>query len=114
MKRVLVAIIFCLFMSTIAKAECAWVLWQRDRNTTGRNDLEILDAYPKYDQCKAAQKDWLEQQKMGFEQIKKRMDPLNRITTISTTPFRIIVDYEGGLQRIFETQCLPDTIDPRK
>ena len=95
-------------------AECAWVLWEKEMREGQPYDCKILEAYPKYDQCEEAQKDWLEQQKEGFEKIKKRMDPLNRITTIIATPFIIIVNYEDGSQRVFETQCLPDTIDPRK
>lgn len=110
----LITVLVIIGFSSVAKAECAWVLWRSDRNTTGRNVSEILDAYPKYDQCKAAQKDWLEQQRKGFEQIKKEKSGPLAITGVTAHPFIIIVDYEDGSQRLLETICLPDTIDPRK
>lgn len=101
-------------MSNTARAQGAWLLWEKEMRSGQLSEWKILEAYPKYDECKAAQRDWLEQMKRGFDLIKQRRDPLNRIKTISAIPFTIVLDYEEGSQRVFETQCLPDTIDPRK
>ena len=108
-----VIVIYFFFVHTEEpEAEFAWVLWEKEMRKGQPYDCKILEAYPKYDQCKEAQKDWLKQQKEGFEKIKNgRLDPIKRI---SAEPFIIILDYENGSQRVFETQCLPDTIDPRK
>jgi hypothetical protein len=56
MKRVLWAIILCLLMSSIANAECAWVLWEKKVSCQLSvkwvpGDWSINSAYPNYEMC---------------------------------------------------------------
>lgn len=114
MKKIfLLTLIISILICGAAMAECAWVLWEKEIEK-GEVRWTILDAFPDYDQCVARQRLWLELGKKGFEDIKTRRDPLNRISDIRAIPFFIFVDYEDGLQRVFSTYCLPDTVDPRK
>lgn len=107
------AIMFSVLMSNIANAECAWVLWEKEMRRGHLVSWKILVAHPKYDQCKAAQKDWFEFNKTSFERMKKNR--VDRIKDVGGSPFYLVViDYEDNMQRVFESQCLPDTIDPRK
>lgn len=41
MKKVLMAVIFCLLVSNMAKAECAWVLWTKTETLLKESLLPI-------------------------------------------------------------------------
>ncbi len=115
MKKIFLTVIFCLFMSTIANAQCAWVLWELLELATftsgnvKHNEFWIfVEATQKYEQC-------LENQKRLFEEVKNRLaQEKNPKQKFETVPYRFIVvssDYHRNSHTFY---CLPDTIDPRK
>jgi hypothetical protein len=109
MKRILLAIIFCLLVSSIANAQCAWILWEKSHPNIS-NKWMMRNGFQTYDQCKKAKRDAYETTKKGFLSLKMG--------------YRIIADTEDwlsmglsgeGLPSIYYSwMCLPDTLDPRK
>lgn len=111
MKRILLAILLCLFSSSTANAECAWVLWERQylQNEEGKvvnpGEWGIVSAYPKYEQC-------FERQKQQFLDLKETPG-----FKVISRPFEYVSQYTEsgkGPSILQELKCLPDTIDPRK
>lgn len=107
MKKILFATIFCLFMSSIANAECAWVLWERSYPVP--DEWMMINGFQTYDQCKKAKKDAYETKKrilskMGWEVTEEMEDSLSMGLS------------RGGRSTSIYTSwmCLPDTLDPRK
>jgi hypothetical protein len=110
---VISAILFCLFVSSIANAQCAWVLWQQRvyyrieyDNPIERKYWEVMAAFPSYEQC-------LERKRVLFTKIKESIRKSN--PKVDAVPFELVIEHFteiSSLHHIF--MCLPDTIDPRK
>jgi hypothetical protein len=111
----ILGIIFSLFMTGIADAECAWVLWIKQQSTfTEEGELprvvenwELIAAVPTFEQCLTIQKLLFENQKTIWGRIKGA-----KVTGVDIS--LITVNFEGGGLRIIKPNCFPDTIDPRK
>jgi len=96
MKRILLAIIFCLFVSSIANAECAWVLWEgRDKNIGSDTIWTIESAFPSYKLC--------------TDRIKNICGTASMDDSSYTCAKFNFLGYAAWYYK-----CLPDTIDPRK
>jgi len=128
---ILVSVIFMfpiIFISDVAKAECAWILWMHitemsfsiDKSTGLVSESEppkttydrwfIQKATPKYEQCLEMQRKTFEERKKAFSSEMNYEIPFDVISH----DFR---DPKTGKKigtRIEELKCLPDTIDPRK
>ena len=118
MKRILLAIIFCLFVSGVANAQCAWVLWEKwevagikDGKLTTNVLWTLIVATPNYDQCLEKQEGLYERIKNGADEDKKKYDT---ILEIEAVPFTLVIErYRSGRFSSNTLYCLPDTIDPR-
>jgi hypothetical protein len=110
MKRILLAISFCLLVSSTANAECAWVLWKKTDTTGnpgGQVSWEIQDALPQYQQCR-------QQQMVLCNSMKQVYSPEhNAVLRVDNCPTRIFAEVKGGAV-LMDFFCLPDTMDPRK
>ena len=108
MKKILIAIIFCFFVSSVAKAECAWVLWLKHCSfitKTGENlkcEWELSEAYPTYEQCMNVRENiWT-----GYKKEFSKSDGV---------PFGYLNLNKGSDTALtIDLHCFPDTIDPRK
>ena len=117
MKQVLLTIMFCLLMSNIANAECAWVLWKMKRITTyGANTAPITEwsrvvVVPDFKECRMNQ--------LGAFRAELNLSKMDILGSVESSegveggPSKISVHFKGTSEDI-EFQCLPDTIDPRK
>lgn len=119
MKRILLAIIFSLFVSSIANAQCAWVLWERwevagikDGKLTNDVLWTLIVATPKYEQCLENQTGLFERIKKGANEDKEKYDTISKIEAV---PFSLVITrFKSGGDSSKTLYCLPDTIDPRK
>jgi len=108
MKLGFLTIILCLLISTIANAECAWVLWERTYPVP--DEWMMINGFQTYDQCEKAKKEAYETKKRilsksGWKVLgEEREDLLSMELSVGGRSTSI---YTGWM-------CLPDTIDPRK
>lgn len=118
-KRILVTIMFCLFLSGVAYAQCSWVLWEQEMYYKPKSGGEwvVNSAYPTYELCSKKREEKLKNAKK-FWGIRED----NPHRTLSGGPVGdleygfIIYEHENSRQALYfyESKCLPDTIDPRK
>jgi hypothetical protein len=119
MKRVLLAIFFCLLMSSTANAQSPRVLWEQvqvmeiKHGTLSENSQwTLLKAAPTYEQCIEAQRRIFEVRKNDYLAL-KGSKPWMEIWTAPYKSITIRSSLEPTLiSNIFN--CLPDTTDPRK
>jgi hypothetical protein len=116
MRRVLLAIIFCLFVSSMANAQCAWVLWERVSHhpIDKEGKWELKKAFPSYNEC-------LEVKESEVHDTAEFMKIWNEVKKKNKSWVKInhgvnVVVWDGEMSEftIFEYHCFPDTIDPRK
>jgi hypothetical protein len=110
MKRFLLALLLCLFASSTANAECAWVLWKRASKDVIRKDgkWELQRAFPTYQQCQEYKYEEIDGTGENFKRIKSWEVTINRGVNI------ILSDPIKNEFTLLEYSCFPDTIDPRK
>lgn len=124
----------CIPMNTTAKAEGAWVLWEKWEHTENflglpssdnKPDWEIMGATPDYQQCLEMRKKAFQKRKEIYKEIynawkssaDQRGDIIARMLESEDT--RLFVSLEDKKNNPMMTDssefyCLPDTIDPRK
>jgi hypothetical protein len=113
MKKFLLTIILLIAFSSVANAECAWVLWEQNAyykiekgEAIERKYWEIIGAFPKYEQC-------LERKKVLFTNVKKGVE--ERDPKVQAVPFELVIEHFSETSSLhYQFKCLPDTIDPRK
>lgn len=107
MKPVLLALFFCFFVSDIAKAESAWVLWKKDKavGTINYTHWERISAWPKFDQCERA--------KIGYCAGFFQADKVGSKGWANLCPDAYQINV-GDASLYADFLCFPDTIDPRK
>ena len=119
MKRVLLAIFFCLLMSGTARAQSSMILWEQVQVLEVKNGAlsensqwTLLKAAPTYDQCTEAQRQVFEVRKNDYTALKDSF-PQMQIWTASDKSTTVQLSSERSLiSSIFH--CLPGTTDPRK
>jgi hypothetical protein len=107
MKRILLVLGFCLFVSSMADAECAWVLWKKYERV-GENrtvNWEVISAVPQYQDCLKMQKRVLYGEKAFWKKNLKE--------SVEITDWMISIKTKDGIGML-TYECLPDTTDPRK
>ena len=119
MKRVLLAIFFCLLISSTATAQSPRVLWEQvqvmeiKHGTLSENSQwTLLKAAPTPEQCIEAQRQVFEVRKNEYAVLKGSKPWIE----IWTTPYKAITT-RSSLEPILISNifhCLPDTFDPRK
>ena len=109
MKKVLWAIFFILLMNGIAKAECAWVLWERSYPVP--DEWMMINGFQTYDQCKKAKKDAYETKKRILSKMGWEVEVIEEMEDSLSMGLS-----GGGRSTSIYTRwmCLPDTLDPRK
>lgn len=119
MKKVFLAIFFCLLISSKANAQSARVLWEQvqvmeiKHGTLSENSQwTLLKAAPTPEQCIEAQRQVFEVRKNEYAVLKGSQSWME----IFANPYKSITirpSLEPTLiSNIFD--CLPDTIDPRR
>jgi len=119
MKRVLLAIFFCLLMSGTANAQTARVLWEQvqvmetKQGTLSENsEWTVVEVVPTYEQCVEAQRRVFKQRENEYTVLKESRPKME----IWTTPYKSITT-RTSLESILVSNifyCLPVTIDPTK
>lgn len=119
MKRVLLAIFFCLLMSGTANAQAGLVLWEQVQVMEVKNGAlsensqwTLLKAAPAPEQCIEAQRQEFEVRKIDYTGLKDSFSQMQ----IWTAPDKSIT-VQLGLERSLISSvfhCLPGTTDPRK
>ena len=119
MKRLLLAMFFCLLMSSTANAQSARVLWETvqvmeiENGTLSENSQwTLLGAAPSDVQCIEAQRRVFEVRNNDYRTLRESKPNME----IWTTPYRAIT-VRSSLEPTLISNifyCLPDTIDPRK
>jgi ABC-type uncharacterized transport system auxiliary subunit len=117
--RVVLAIFFCLVMSSTANAQSPRVLWEQvqvmeiKQGTLSENSQwTLLKAAPTLEQCIEAQRQVFEVRKNEYA-VLKGSQPWMEIFTNPYKSITIRSSLEPTLiSNIFD--CLPDTADPRK
>jgi hypothetical protein len=118
MKRILLAISFCILMSSTAYAQSPRVLWERVQvmeithgTLTDNSQWTLLEAAPTAEKCIEAQRRVFEVRKNDYTALKDSLPQMQ----IWTTPYKSITTQSGLepalISNIF--YCLPDTSDPR-
>lgn len=109
-----VTILLLICFSSVANAQCAWVLWKHvDNNINGQQSWELIKAFPKNEQC-------IQRQQQEFESDKETFttttNPSLKMTLIKGDDIDSYMFYRSRdhAQIIIKLMCLPDTIDPRK
>jgi hypothetical protein len=119
MKRVLLAMIFSLLMSSAANAEPARVLWEQvqvmeiKNGTLSENSVwKLLEVTPTAEQCIEAEKQVLEVRKNDYSALKDSYPQMQ----LCTTPDKSITVRLGLEPSLISSifHCLPDATDPRK
>ena len=118
MKRLLLAIFFCLLMSGTADAQAGRVLWEQVQVMEVKNGAlsqnsqwKLLGASLTYEQCTESQRQVFEVRKSDYTALKDSFPQLQ----IWTAPDRSIT-VRLGLERSLISSvfhCLPGTTDPR-
>jgi len=113
MKKILLATIFCLFMSSVANAQCAWVLWKSTTINLGEKGKrwKIIIAVPTYKQCLTAKSDLIESDIETYRKLFNSADVTSPDHILAYTPGP---KNQRGLINTLDYYCFPDTIDPRK
>ena len=119
MKRVLLAIFFCLLMSGTANAQAGPVLWEQVQVMEVKNGAlsensqwTLLEVAPTYERCTEAQRQVFEVRKNDYTALKDSF-PQMQIWTASEKSITVRLGLERSLiSSIFH--CLPGTTDPRK
>ena len=119
MKRVLLAIFFCLLMSGTANAQAGLVLWEQVQVMEVKNGAlsqnsqwKLLGASLTYEQCTEAQRQVFEVRKSDYAALKDSF-PQMQVWTASDRSITVRLGLERSLiSSVFH--CLPDTTDPRK
>lgn len=119
MKRVLLTIIFCLFASSMANAQCAWVLYERVSHNLGHKEgkWELRIAFPSYNECLEAKESEvraLGEMMGGWPKFEERNQGNKGWVKINPGFNVILWDEKRQEFTIWEYQCFPDTINPRK
>ncbi len=118
-KQVLLAVLFCLFVSGTANAQSGLVLWEQVKVMEVKNGAlsensqwTLLKVAPTYEQCTEAQRQAFEARKSEYTALKESF-PQMQIWTAPDTSITVRLGLEPSLiSSIFH--CLPDTTDPRK
>jgi len=120
MKRVLLAVFFCLLMSSAANSQSPRVLWEQvqvmeinKQGTLSENSQwTLLEAAQTHEQCIEAQRRVFEVRKNDYLVLKGSKPWIE----IWTTPYKAITTRSTLeptlISNIFH--CLPNTTDPRK
>ena len=119
MKRVLLAIFFCLLMSGTANAQAGLVLWEQVQVMEVKNGAlsqnsqwKLLGASLTYEQCTEAQRQVFEVRKSDYAALKDSFAQM-QVWTASDRSITVRLGLERSLiSSVFH--CLPDTTDPRK
>jgi hypothetical protein len=119
LKRVLLAIFFCLLVSSTANAQSPRVLWERvqvmevkDGALNENSQWKLLETTPTYEQCMEAQRRVFEARRSDYAILKESRPKME----IWTTPNKSITT-RSTLEPILISNifyCLPDTSDPRR
>jgi len=118
MKRVLLAIFFCLLMSGTAGAQSSLVLWEQVQVMEIKNGAlsensqwTLLKAAPTYEQCTEAQRQVFEVRKTDYTALKDSFPQMQ----IWTAPGKSITVRLGSERSLISSvfHCLPGTTDPR-
>jgi hypothetical protein len=118
MKRVLLAIFFCLLTSGTASAQSGMVLWEQVQVMESKNgtlsensEWKLLGASQTYEQCTEAQRQVSEVRKNDYTALKDSFPQMQ----IWTAPDKSITVRLGLEPRLISSifHCLPGTTDPR-
>jgi len=118
-KRVLLAIFFCLLMSNTANAQSPRVLWEevqvmeiQNGALSENSQWTLIQATPSHEQCMEAQRRVYEARKNHYTALKESRPKME----IWTTPYTAITTRSSLdpilISNIFH--CLPVTADPRR
>ena len=118
-KRVFLAVSFCLLMSSTATAQDAVLLWEKvlaieikEGTLSENSQWTVLKVLPTDKQCGEAQRQILEVRKAEYIASKDSKPEMEAWIT----PYKAVTVQWGSepslISNIF--YCLPDTIDPRK
>jgi len=120
MKRVLLAVFFCLLMSSAANSPSPRVLWEQvqvmeinKQGTLSENSQwTLLEAAQTHEQCIEAQRRVFEVRKNDYLVLKGSKPWIE----IWTTPYKAITTRSTLEPTLISNilHCLPDTTDPRK
>jgi len=119
MKKILLALLFCLSMTNIVNAQSAWVLWEKfyineegkiytleegKKVKVDKVEWKVVNAYPTYEDC------------VGGQMANFLYTPEQKGFKVFSKPFEYesVKKQDGKLSVLHELKCLPDTIDPRK
>jgi hypothetical protein len=117
-RGVLLAIFFCLLVSSTANAQNAVLLWEKvlvmeikDGALSENSQWTLLKAAPTYGQCIEAQGQVFQQCKNGYLALKGS----NPEMEVWTTPYKAVTVQLTLEPRLISNifYCLPDTTDPR-
>jgi hypothetical protein len=118
-RGILLAIFFCLIMSSTANAQNAVLLWQKvlvmqikDGALSENSQWTLLKAAPTYGQCTEAQRQVFQQCKSVYLAVKGS----NPEMQVWTTPYEAVTVQLSSKPRLISNifYCIPDTTDPRK
>ena len=112
-------VVMNVFVSTIARSECAWVLWTKKEyikeNMEQNVHWRIIRAYPDYNQCLQAKKRIWQVIKNQALEDKKRYGTISEIKEV---PDELVItnfkDSKNILSVSEEFYCFPGTLDPRE
>jgi hypothetical protein len=110
MKKVLLAIILLIAFSSVANAECAWVLWLKvSKNPlTKEGKWELTKAFQTYQQCQEYKNEAINGSAENFKRNKGWDVKVYQSESI------LVSDSAKNESIFLEYSCFPDTIDPRK
>jgi hypothetical protein len=119
MKRILLAVFFCLLMSGTARAQSGLVLWEQVQVMEVKNGAlsensqwTLLEIAPTYEQCTEAQRRVFEARKNDYTAMKDSF-PQMQVWTAPGKSITVRLGLERSLiSSVFH--CLPGTTDPRK
>lgn len=113
MKRVLLVVLFCLFVSSITNAQCAWVLWKSTTINFAETSKrwEIIIAVPTYEQCLMAKKGLIQNELESYRKLFGSADIISPDHILAYIPGP---NNQRSLTNTLDYYCFPDTIDPRK